>query len=178
MIASAQGHPRRGKVNFRSAIRTGPLAILLAALLAPLGTTAYGQARQPSPKVIQLSYSEASGESGPDHQLEAFARDTESLKFATAYRGTRATAPGRYVDTITDTDLHGKARHPWIPDRNQGGRRVMSLVRRSLDRRGTSTVRIRAKNGDLLDSVRFRIDLSKCSSEPPLYPVDCEISRR
>jgi hypothetical protein len=134
------------------------------------------QRAQASPNVIQVSYSETDGEPGPDRQLMAFSRHTTSLKFATSFHGTRVAAPGRYVDSITDTDLHGRqARHPWIPDRKHGGRGVMRLIGRSLDRRGFANVRVRAKNGDLLDSVRVRIDLSECSSDPPLYPVDCEI---
>ncbi len=98
------------------------------------------------------------------------------MRFATTYRGRRASAPGRYRADITDTDIHGReAKHPWTPDRKQGGHKVIRLVHRSLHERGFSTVRLRAKNGGESDRVRVRIDLADCASDPPLYRVDCEI---
>jgi hypothetical protein len=39
-------------------------------------------------------------------------------------------------------------------------------------------VRIRAKRDGLLDDLRLTIVLAKCAQEPPIYPVDCEITRR
>jgi hypothetical protein len=124
--------------------------------------------------VIQLNYQESSAD-GPDHRLMAFSRHTGSLKFATFYQGHGASAPGKYRPEITDTDIHGEgARHPWVPIRDQGGRRVIRLVHRSLSHRGIARVKVRA-TGDGRDVVRVRIDLADCTLDPPLYPVDCEV---
>ena len=153
------------------------LSMLLcsAIVLAAGPSAAAGDGR---PEVIQLSYFESSGDQGPDRGLEAFARHTDALRFATGYRGRRAGAPGRYRSDITDTDIHGReAKHPWMPDRKQGGRKVVRLVHQSLHERGFATVRLRARKGDESDHIRMRIDLSDCASDPPLYPVDCEIRR-
>jgi hypothetical protein len=131
--------------------------------------------RSRRPNVVQLSYGETA--EGPDRRLEAFSRHTTAVRFTAVYRGRRANAPGRYHSEITDTDLHGGASHPWVPDRDRGGSRVIGFVHRSLETRGVAKVRVHARNGDRVDLVRVRIDLSSkdCIQDPPLYPVDCEI---
>ncbi len=123
-------------------------------------------------KVIQLSYSRWY----EGHSLLAFARRTDSLRFATRYRGKKASAPARR-SSVTDTDIKGEASRGWNPIRKRGGRKVIRLVRKSLDRRGVAKVRTRAKRDGLLDDHWWRIVLAKCSQDPPLYPVDCEIAR-
>jgi hypothetical protein len=151
------------------------LAMLLcsASVLAAGAPAAAGAGR---PEVIQLSYFESSGDQGPDRRLEAFARHTHAMRFATTYGGRRASAPGRYRSDITDTDIRGReAKHPWTPDRKEGGGKVIRLVHRSLHDRGFATVRLRARNAGESNRVRVRIDRSDCASDPPLYPVDCEI---
>jgi hypothetical protein len=101
---------------------------------------------------------------------------TAELRFGTFYNGHRAGAPGKYRPHITDTDLHGRrAKHPWVPDRDRGGRRLIRLVHRSLRHRGRAKVRVHARGGGLVDFVPVRIDLSECTSDPPLFPVSCEI---
>ena len=129
-----------------------------------------------SPNIIQLSYSESSGDQGADRRLLAFARHTHGMHFATTYKGEKARAPGKYRSSITDTDIHGrKARHPWEPDRKKGGGDVVRLVHESLHQRGFAEVRLRARKSGEVDKARMRIDLSRCSQDPPLYPVDCEV---
>jgi len=128
------------------------------------------------PRVIQLSYGETPGQFGPDRVLEAFSRHTDGLRFSISYKGHRAGAPGNYRPDITDTDIHGRrAKHPWVPDRDRGGRRVVRLAHRSLRHRGRAKVKVHARSGVLVDVVRVRIDLSRCTSDPPLYPISCEI---
>jgi hypothetical protein len=144
-------------------------------MLLAVATTTSAAAASP-PEVIQLSYFESSGDQGADRGLEAFARHTHAVRFATSFRGKTARAPGRYRDSITDTDIKGKqAQHPWTPNRKEGGGKVIRLVHRSLHGRGFAKVRVRARKNGAAVGVRVRIDLSKCASDPPLYPVDCEV---
>jgi hypothetical protein len=158
----------------------GSGVILIAACALGLGllgaVASSAGAPRHEPKVIQLSYSESSGDVGPNRRLEAFARHTDSLKFATHYNGHRARVPGAYRSDITDTDIHGHgAKHPWVPDRKHGGNRIIRLVHKSLDRRGFARVKVHAEGSRAEDVVVVRIDLSRCTSDPPLYPVDCEV---
>ena len=153
-------------------------------VLAPLATiqsataSAYERplaAAERPPRVIQLSYSESDDGSSPRRSRYAFSRRTDSLRFATRHGGVRATGRSRYKPQITDTDIRGEeARHPWALVRKGGGQRVLRLVHRSLRERGRAVVRVRAKRGGLLDDVRVRVDLSDCTRDPPLYPIDCE----
>jgi hypothetical protein len=130
------------------------------------------------PRVIQLSYSEVNDGSRPRLNLMAFSRRTDSVRFATRYDGRQATANTRYVKSITDTDINGnRAKHPFVLVRKQGGKRVVKLVRKSLDERGEARVRIRAARGGSVDAIKLRIVLGRCSQDPPLFPVDCEVER-
>jgi hypothetical protein len=153
------------------------LAVLLCGAGAPAAATAAGAERgDGSPDVIQLSYFESSGDTGANRGLEAFARHTHAVRFATSLHGHEATAPGRYRPSITDTDIKGhNAKHPWSPNRKEGGKEVIRLVHKSLHERGFANVRLRARKSGDVDRVRVRIDLSECHSDPPLYPVDCEV---
>lgn len=117
------------------------------------------------PKVIKLFYSRSS----EGHSVEAYARRADSLRFATRYRGMRASAPGRLED-----ELNG--RQEWEPIRGRG-KRIKGLVRRALQQRGVAKVRTRAKGDGLVDDHWWRIVLAECSQNPPLYPVDCVIER-
>lgn len=152
-------------------------AILAAVALGILSAPLAGASRaKGAPNIIQLSYSESSGDQGADRRLLAFARRTHGMHFATTYKGEKASAPGKYRSEITDTDIHGrKAKHPWEPDRKHGGGDVVRLVHDSLHQRGFAVVRLRARKSGEVDKARVRIDLSRCSQDPPLYPVDCEV---
>ena len=98
------------------------------------------------------------------------------MHFATTYKGEKASAPGKYNSKVTDTDIHGrKARHPWEPDRKKGGGDVVRLVHEALHQRGVAEVRLRARKSGEVDKARVRIDRDKCASDPPLYPLDCEV---
>jgi hypothetical protein len=155
------------------------VGLSVAALLcmAMLGASAVGAHRAGhAPDIIQLSYSESSGDVGPDRRLEAFARHTHGMHFATTYKGRRAKSPGRYHSEVTDTDIHGrKARHPWEPDRREGGQAIIRLVHKSLHQRGFANVRLRARKSGEVDKERVRVDLDDNCVSAPLYPVDCEV---
>jgi hypothetical protein len=130
------------------------------------------------PRVIQLSYSEVNDGSRPRLNLMAFSRRTEAVGLATRYQGKQATADTRFSKNITDTDIKGnRAKHPFVLVRKRGGKRVVKLVRDSLADRGEARVRIRATRGGSVDAIKLRIVLTRCSLDPPLFPVDCEVER-
>jgi hypothetical protein len=160
----------------RSTIAAAVAVVLFAAVALAVATAAGAERGDGSPKVIQLSYFESSGDQGADRGLEAFARHTHAIRFATSFHGHEANAPGRYRSNITDTDIKGhNAKHPWSPNRKAGGKEVIRLVHRSLHERGFANVRLRARKRGEVDKVRAQIDRSRCHSDPPLYPVDCEV---
>jgi hypothetical protein len=154
------------------------LGVMLAVVAVGIVSAPFADASRGkrSPDIIQLSYSESSGDQGADRSLLAFARHTHGMHFVTTYKGVKAGAPAKYRSDITDTDIHGrKARHPWEPDRKDRGGDVVRLVHDSLHERGFAVVKLRARKGGELDKARVRIDLDRCSQDPPLYPVDCEV---
>jgi hypothetical protein len=129
--------------------------------------------------MVQLSYSEAPGQQGPDRSLEAFVRRADSLKFHTAFKHEHVTSPGRYDPDVTDTDIHGnRAKHPWKPDRRRRGSRLISLVHRSLNQRGFANVTVRVGNemtGTFITRIRIDLSSADCTLDPPLYPIDCTV---
>jgi hypothetical protein len=128
-----------------------------------------------SPKVIQLSYSETKGDVGADTFLGAFSRHTHAVHFSAQKRRIKSSAPGRYRSDITDTDIHGRrARHPWVPDRKEGGGGVINLVHHALHHSGAIKVRVRARKDGVVDDVRIRLNRDKCTSTPAV-PLDCEV---
>ncbi len=151
-------------------------SVVVVGCLAIWGASTVGAQRGGhAPEVIQLSYGESSDQ-GADRRLEAFARHTHGMHFATTYKGEKASAPGKYNSSVTDTDIHGrKARHPWEPDRKKGGGDVVRLVHEALHQRGVAEVRLRARKSGKVDKARVRIDRDKCSSDKPLFPLDCEV---
>jgi len=160
---------------------TAPPAALVVVFVVLGAATAGGapssqRAKHP-PQVIQVSYDESNDGSSPRRALQAFVRyPTDAVTFATGYHGHRARGRTRYRPNITDTDIHGeRASHPWALIRNGGGRRVFRLIHRALRQRGFAKVRTRARRGALVDDVRLRIVLSRCTQDPPLYPVSCEV---
>jgi RNA-binding protein YhbY len=161
----------------------GAIAVLVGVALASMAaaSAAGGDARQapgpPPPRVIQLSYSDVNDGTFPRYRLMAFSRRTDSVDFATRFGGKKASAGARLDKSITDTDIKGNAKHPFVIVRKQGGRRVLKLIRKSLDRRGEAKVRVRAKRDDRVDAIRLKIVLARCSQDPPLFPVDCEVKR-
>ena len=163
----------------RRALLTG----LLAAGLVALALLPSALARPPrTPSLLQLTYSEAPGQQGPDRVLEAFARRTDSVRFHTAFKHQRVSTLGRYDPNVTDTDIHGnRAKHPWKPNRRRAGSRLISLVHRSLNQRGFANVSVRASHERTgTDLVRFQISLASadCALDPPLYPIDCTVPAR
>ncbi|MDF2752234.1 MAG: hypothetical protein K0S82_617 [Gaiellaceae bacterium] len=165
-----------------AALTRGALVVALAAGIssqtAGAAETKRGGAGGGQPRVIQLSYSEVNDGSRPRLNLMAFARRTDSVRLSTRYQGKQATGDTRYDKSITDTDINGNnAKHPFVLRRKQGGKRVVKLIRNSLDERGQARVRIRAARGGRVDAIKLRIVRAKCSLDPPLFPVDCEVER-
>ena len=152
------------------------MSVAVVVCVAIWGASTVGaHSRGHAPEIIQLSYGE-SFDQGADRRLEVFARHTHGVHFATTYKGEKASAPGKYNSSVTDTDIHGrKARHPWEPDRKQGGGDVVRLVHEALHQRGVAEVRLRARKSGEVDKARVRIDRDKCSSDPPAFPLDCEV---
>jgi hypothetical protein len=152
----------------------GPLACvcLTAALVAPAAAVA----PPGPPKIIQVSYSETLGQQGPDHVLEAFAKRTHFTRFTAYYNGDKARAPGKYHENITDTDIRNEeASHPWQPDRDHGGGRVVRFVHRALEEHDRARVRVKARgNRTQEDVVVVRFKRSECHPDPPTYPLSCE----
>ena len=145
---------------------------MLVAVAAAVGTAAHGGAK---PKLVQLSYEESDDGSSPPKALSAFFRRAERVRFFTGFREDRAGAPARYVESITDLDLHGEARHPWRLIRRDGGNFVLKLIHASLEQRGDARVKVIARNDGRRTVDRVLIELADCAQDPPLYPVSCEI---
>ncbi|MQA75740.1 MAG: hypothetical protein GEU88_15595, partial [Solirubrobacterales bacterium] len=115
--------------------------VLFAATVASVAAlAATGSAHEassgPQPRVIQLSYSDSKDGSFPRYRLMAFSRRTDDVRFATRFAGKRAKADARFSENITDTDIKGNAKHPFVLIRKGGGKRVMKLIRRAFDERG------------------------------------------
>jgi hypothetical protein len=154
-------------------------ALALAALGASLAVASPAHAA-PGPELVQLSYDEAYDGSYPIRDLQAYAYRVDALRFTTHYDRERASAGSQYLDHVTDTNIHahGEARHPWKLVRRDGGAAVITLIREQLSERGVAKVRVRARgDGGHLDRALV-IDLSECASDPPIYPVSCEIRVR
>jgi hypothetical protein len=127
------------------------------------------------PKVVQVSYYE-DREDGRRYNLQAHALRTDALRFSVRRSGRRFAAEARLNESISDTDLRGEARHPWVPVRNTAGKRLVRAVVDKLHGNGQVRLRIRVRGNGIRDSVRVRIVLSECNTDPPLYPdPDCEV---
>ncbi len=127
------------------------------------------------PKVTVLSYFNRDDGSLPHRVLMANARRTEALRFSTVFHGKHGSAAAAYDDNIGRrlTD-----KHPWVLQHNaSGGGRVYKLIRDALAERGSAAVRVRARRGDRVDTVKLKIRVADCSEDPPFYPLDCTIHR-
>lgn len=157
--------------------RTWLTAIAAASCLGVAASPAGGVERAKGPDVIQLSYSESDDGTSPPFALQAFAYRVDALRFTTRYAGERASGEAKYDDGITDTNIHahGEARHPWKLIRRGEGKEVTRLIRDSLAARGEAKVRVRARGHGEHEDIAVVIELSKCSQDPPFYPVDCEV---
>jgi hypothetical protein len=155
--------------------RTWTLAVIALAVGC---TTLAGpsDARQVRPpKLVQVSYYE-DREDGRRYNLQAHALRTDDLTFSVRRDGRRIVAAAKLNKRISDTDLQGEARHPWVPVRNNAGKRLIRAVVDKLYDNGEVRLRIRLKRGGISDRARVRIVLSDCSTDPPPYPdPDCEV---
>jgi hypothetical protein len=151
-------------------------SVAVVVCMAIWGAASVGASRADhSPDVIQLSYSETRGDVGADKFLGVFSRHTHAVHFSAQKRRVKSAAPGRYRPDITDTDIHGrKARHPWVPNRKEGGQGVIALVHHALHHSGAIKVRVRARKAGVVDDVRVRLSRKHCTSTPA-YPLDCEV---
>ena len=134
-------------------------AVLAAAILLPATASAAAP-----PRVVQLNYFVRDDGILPHTVLQARVRRADSVRFATVFHGKHATAPAR--DDGDDWEL-----------RHGDGGKLYKLIRHSLHRRGSASVRIRARSGDGSDRVKLKIRVSDCTKDPPFYPLDCTIHR-
>jgi hypothetical protein len=153
-------------------VRAAVIGVVILALGAVAVAGAAGGAK---PKLVQLSYEESDDGSSPPKALSAYFRRAELVKFVTRYDGDRATGGSRYNDSITDTDLHGEARHPWRLIRRDGGKRVLKLIHAALVETGDARVKVIARGNGRRIVDRVLIVLADCSQDPPFYPVSCEV---
>jgi hypothetical protein len=102
----------------------------------------------------------------PHTVLKAEVKHAAAVRFAVVFHGKHASAAGRRDDGIT-----------WELQHQDRGGKVYKLIRKSLDRRGSASVRIRARNGGGTDRAKLKIRESECTMDPPFYPLDCTIHR-
>lgn len=139
-----------------------------ATAIAALVTSAVALAAAP-PRIVDLRYFVRDDGSLPHTRLMAGVRRADSVGFSTVFRGKHASAPARLDDRISGD--------PWVVQHQDRGGKVYKLIRRSLHRRGSAAVRIRARSGSGVDRVKLKIQVSDCSKDPPFYPLDCTIHR-
>ncbi len=118
------------------------------------------------PRVKGMHYFVRDDGTLPHTVLKADVKRADAVRFAVVFEGDHASVAGRLDDDITWEMQH----------QGQGGR-VYKLIRKSLHRRGSASVRIRARNGSGSDNVKLKIRESECSMDPPFYPLDCSIHR-
>jgi len=145
---------------------TATAAATLIALVALAPAVASGAA---TPRITGLAYFVRDDGSLPHVRLLVDVERADSVRVATVFHGKHAAAPTGLDDRISG--------HPWVLQHEQRGGKVYELIRRSLDRRGAASIRIRARNGAGTDSVEPKIRESGCTKDPPFYPLDCTIHR-
>ena len=146
-----------------------PIPVALAAMLAAAILLPAAASAAAPPRVVQLNYFVRDDGNLPHTRLAANVRRADSVGFSTVFKGKHASAPGRFDDNISG--------HPWVVQHQSRGGKVYKLIRRSLHRRGSASVRIRARNGSGVDRVKLKIRVSDCTKDPPFYPLDCTIHR-
>ncbi len=130
------------------------------------------------PDVVQVSYEESDDGTSPRRQLSAFARRADALSFAVRIHHERVAAGSAYDSHVTDTDLHGDAKHPWVLSRKRSGDEILRKIHKSLTHRGEVRVWIRAGGNGEVDKSRVTIKLAECTQDPPFYPVSCEVASK
>ena len=141
-----------------------PIPVALAAVLAAMIMLPAAASAAAPPRIVELNYFVRDDGILPHTVLQARVRRADSVRFATVFHGKHATAPAR--DDGDDWEL-----------RHGDGGKLYKLIRRSLHRRGSASVRIRARSGDGGDRVKLKIRASDCTKDPPFYPLDCTIHR-
>jgi hypothetical protein len=127
-------------------------------------TVAAAEAAAPPPRIVKLNYFVRDDGILPHTVLQASVRRADSVRFATVFHGKHAAAPAR-----RDGD-------DWELRHGDGGK-LYRLIRHSLQRRGSASVRIRARSGGGRDRVKLKIRESRCTKDPPFYPLDCTVHR-
>jgi len=140
-------------------------AVMAIAAVTVLGLAASAPAAG-LPRVKEMHYFVRDDGILPHTVLKADVKRADAVVFAVVFAGRHASVAGR-----PDGGITWRMRH-----RGRGGK-VYKLIRRSLHRRGSASVRIRARNASGTDSAKLKIRESECSMDPPFYPLDCTIHR-
>lgn len=140
-------------------------AVAAITALAVLGIAPVASAAAP-PRVKEMHYFVRDDGLLPHTVLKADVKRADGVRFAVVFEGKHASVGGRLDDGIT-----------WEMQHQGRGGKVYKLIRKSLHRRGSASVRIRARNDAGTDSVKLKIRESECSMDPPFYPLDCTIHR-
>jgi hypothetical protein len=116
------------------------------------------------PRIVKLNYFVRDDGILPHTVLQATVRRADSVRFGTVFHGKHGSAPARHDGD--DWEL-----------RHGDGAKLYRLIRHSLRRRGSASVRIRARSGDGSDRLKLKIRESQCTKDPPFYPLDCTVHR-
>ena len=149
--------------------------LLAAAVLASSAAAGSGKRAMADPTLVQVAYEESDDGTSAHRQLSAFAEHASSVTFAVRIHHERVVAGATYDSHVTDTDLHGDAKHPWVLSRAGDGREVVGRIHDALRKQGEKTVWVRAAGDSGVDKRKVSIVLSGCTQDPPFYPVSCQI---
>ena len=148
-----------------------PIPVALAAVLA-VAILLPAAASAAPPRVVQMNYWVLDHGPPPHTGLAAYVRRADSVGFSTVFKGKHASAPGWFDDI-------GRGLASWrVRKHHTRGAKVYKLIRRSLHRRGSASVRIRARNGSGVDRVKFKMRLSDdCTKKGVDFLLNCVIHR-
>ncbi|MQA73143.1 MAG: hypothetical protein GEU88_02125 [Solirubrobacterales bacterium] len=165
------GAPHRCRARGAGLIALFALAFGVAAGAAQAGARDLETARWT--KLDRLYYADVRDGSSPRYHLAAYAKRADSLRFTISHDGDRANAPGLFRDDKrVDTREKDKA-DEWVVDRENGGRRVLRLIRAALEERGAARVVVRMRGFHARAKIVVVIVRAECNVDPPSYPLTC-----
>ncbi len=141
-------------------------AIGAAVAIAMIAWPALTAAATP-PRVTSLNYFVRDDGTLPHTRLMVSVRRADRVRLTTVFEGERAGG-----SPTLDHRISGR---PWVLKHQGAGGELYGLIRRSLARRGSADVRIRARNEAGRVRVKLRIRESECTKDPPFYPLDCTV---